>query len=236
MSAFLAVLVLIAAQSLSIQLGEIDGREFELTLSSAVALGECRLDSFQNGPFGGRGYELPARDLGNGRFALRTGVKGVPAVGLKVAVWCRGYAIALVDVPSLGAADWKGAATLTPLPEVTITGRVLPPDDGVSLAGARLLVLHEDAWLCGFFNLPDCMSAIRDIGSGAIASDGSFKISLPDIARDPVIAKWSRRHPLGLRVDRTEPPYHYTLERDEASGALFFSDLWTDVVLRARRR
>jgi hypothetical protein len=220
---------------------EPDGREFMLHVTPAAALNACVFNSFQTGAFGGYGSTL-VRNLGGGAFALRTGLGGKPATTLKIAMWCRGYGMALVDVAALESSTFERSISLTPRKELPMAGRLLPSSDGVSLAGATLRVYYNADWLCEFFNLADCMVPTWEVAVDRIADAGTFRVMVPDFAGDPVVAKSPGGTPraspgsFSLRADRNAAPYDYWLEREGAtSGTVAVASTYPSLVLRPRR-
>jgi hypothetical protein len=225
-------------------IGEPDGREFVVRLTPAVPMNTCAVAYVQTGPFGAYGGTdgRRVRNLGAGTFALRTGVGGQPAEALKIAVWCRGYATTTLDISSLASSTFESTVLLSPLPDVTMTGRLLPSPDGVNLAGATLRVFYVADWLCGFFNLADCMVPQWEIAVERIADDGTFRVELPDFAGDGgLLPSITRAFPRGaggfrLRADRDVAPYDYWLEPDGATfGRVPVAASYADLVLRPRR-
>jgi len=91
----------------------------------------------------------------------------------------------LVDVPSLEQSGWQAAIAPVPLRDIPLTGRVLPPDNGVSLSGATLRIYSSADWLCGFFGLFDCLVSSWEVATGRIADDGSFTVMVPDFTNVP---------------------------------------------------
>ena len=219
---------------------EPDGREFMLRVTPPPALNACVFNSFQTGAFGGYGGTR-VRNLGGGAFALRTGLGGKPATTLKIAVWCRGYGMALVDVAALESSTFERSLSLTPRKDLPLNGRLLPSPDGVSLAGATLRVYYNADWLCEFFNLADCMVPTWEVAVDRIADAGTVRVMVPDFAGDPVVAKSPAGTPrastgsFSLRADRDVAPYHYWLEPE---GTTFrhvpVASAYPSLVLRPR--
>jgi hypothetical protein len=222
---------------------EPDGREFILRVTPAPAPNACVFNSFQTGAFGGYGSYASTlvRNLGGGAFALRTGLGGKPATTLKIAVWCRGYGMALVDVAALESSTFERSISLTPRNELPMTGRLLPSSDGVSLADATLRVYYNADWLCEFFNLADCMVPTWEVAVDRIADVGTFRVMVPDFAGDPVVAKSPGGTPrastgsFSLRADRNAAPYHYWLEPEGATfSKVPVASAYPSLVLRPR--
>lgn len=217
-AARVAVTGIIASQFLSQSLptGLPDGREFVVQISPTVSAGSCHVASLQSGEFGGI-VGAPVRDAGDGVLAIRTGVAGKPATSLKAALWCRGFAMALVDVALSESSTYRHLVRLSPIAPIEIAGQVQPPADGVSLAGATLRVWYVADWLCGFFNLQDCGVPQWEVAVGRIGPNGEFRIQVPDFFRDPTVRSQPLRPPFGsgsfrLRADREVAPHHYWLE------------------------
>lgn len=225
----------------SIVIGQPDGRPFILRVSPPAPKSSCAFQSFQTGPFGGYGG-LPVTDRGGGVFAVTTGLRGQAATALKVAVWCRGFGMATIDITALSSSSFEAAVSLTPLPEIPMTGRVQMRAGDVSVAGASVRVFYSAPWLCGFFNLSDCGVPTWEVGQDRITDDGTFRVMVPDFVGDPVAqmstAGWPRaRGEFNLRVDRTSAPFHYWLVGDGSmSGAVPVAAAYPDLVLSARRR
>lgn len=224
----------------SIFIGQPDGREFVLRVSPPAPMSSCAFQSFQTGSFGGYGG-LPVTDRGSGVFAITTGLRGQPATALKVAVWCRGFAMATIDISTLPSSSFESAVSLTPLPEIPMTGLVQASADDVSLAGASVRVYYTASWLCGFFNLPDCGVPTWEVGRDRIADDGTFRVMVPDFVRDPVAQMstpgWPRiRGEFRLRAERTSAPFDYWLEQDGSGGVVVaVAASYANLVLRPRR-
>lgn len=169
-----------------------EGRGFTIRIEPASAAQSCIFQTFQTGDFGGAGGSTWTRAAGAGAFVTATVGGDKPAKTLKVAVWCRGSAIALVDVPALETSAFERTITLTPLREIPLAGRVERATDGASLAGTELQVRYVAAWLCTFFALFDCLVPSWRVGAGPIAADGTFEVMVPDFANDPTIPKGPR--------------------------------------------
>jgi len=204
----------------------------------------CHVESFQTGPFGGYGYggDFSVSDLDRGALRIRTGVGGRAAETLKIAVWCRGHAMALLNITSLASSTFEAAVSLTPIPEQPMTGYLLPSTDGVSLAGATLHVYYSAPWLCGFFGLPDCMVPEWEVAVDRIRTDGTFRVMVPGFAHDPIVQApapgWTAL-PDGFRLqaDRDVAPYNYWLEPDGAAPGTIIpvAANYPELILRPRR-
>jgi hypothetical protein len=219
-----------------------DGREFVVHVTPAVSMSTCHVSSFQTGPFGGIG-RFSVNGPGDGVFGIRTGVGGQPAATLKIAMWCRGYAMATLNIASLPSSTFEAAVSLTPLAGQPMTGRVLPSPDGASMAGGTLRVFYTAPFLCAFFGLPDCGIPQWEVAVGKVDGDGTFRVLVPDFARDPAVKTsepgWGSGNPgwFNLRVDREVEPHNYWLEPDGASPPTWIpvAATYPELALRPRR-
>ena len=200
----------------SIPIGMPDGRSFIVRVQPAVLATSCQFHHYQTGAFGGF-RTTDAIPMGGGAFAIRTGIGDKPATSLKVSVWCASSAMALVEIPALESSGFERTLTLVPMKPVPLAGRVLASPDGVSLTGAEVRVHYSAPWLCAFFNLMDCGVPQWEVAIGRIATDGTFRLLVPDFAADPVVMARASTplHGAGafkLRADRSTAPYNYWLE------------------------
>jgi hypothetical protein len=220
-----------------------DGREFVVRLTPAApSISTCHVVSFQTGPFGGYGGNFSVSDLDRGALRIRTGVGGQPAATLKIAIWCRGRAMATLNISSLPSSTFEATVTLTPLAEQPMTGHLLPSTDGVSLTGATLHAYYNAPWLCGFFGLPDCMVPQWEVAVERIRMDRTFRLMVPDFAHDPIVLSpapgWGNL-PDGfrLRAERDVAPYDYWLEPDDAAPGTIIpvAARYPELILHPRR-
>jgi hypothetical protein len=221
-----------------------DGREFVVHVEPASAAASCWFHHVQYGAFGASGSG-DGRPISGGAFAIRTGIGDKPAKSLKVAVWCRGLGMALLDISALESSGYEQTLSLLPLKPIPLAGRALPSSDGVSLSNAELRVLYVAPWLCTFFNLMDCGVPQWNVATGRIATDGTFQVVVPDFAADPVIKKWASEPAIlsgpgvfRLRADRSAAPYNYWLELDRNAafgGAVPVAAAYPEMLFRPRR-
>jgi hypothetical protein len=198
------------------------GQEFSFRLPASVRIERCHVDAALTTNTGvGLGWSrtggragVSGRDLVIRTQALRgSGTQ----VALKASVWCPGFGMALVDVPSLDQANFQTTVTLTSRQDVPLAGRVLPPDDGVSLADSTLRVYYQADWLCGYFKQADCLVPQWEVETDRVASDGSFRVMVPDFAGDPAVGTDGPNRDKGafwFRADRNQAPHNYDLIPD----------------------
>jgi hypothetical protein len=134
------------------------------------------------------------------------------ATALKAVVFCRGYRLAFVNVPSLTKVPSKRVAVdLVPLGSVALNGRVTLPRDE-NPADLRLDVYYNDYEIVfGYFqSLGGISGSGMKVSTTPLAADGSFTTTVPDFANDPVASKDPGRLKFGIRALR---PYHGASER-----------------------
>ena len=215
-----------------------DGREYRIHLPPAAAKEDCFVRIHQTGPFGGYGYGgYDAKKLSDG-YTFRTGLKGKPASTLKVAMWCRGFGMAVVDEPSLGTSSFDKTLSLTPLKDIQMNGRLLTSADGVTLAGSTVRVWYVAHWLCEFFSLMDCGVPQWEVATATVALD-QFELRVPDFAADPVVKKytgWPHPGSFTFRADRAIAPYNYWLDTEQAKfGGIPVAATYPPLIFRPRR-
>jgi hypothetical protein len=215
---------MLAASGISIaregQQLDFNGPQFSFQFESGVPVERCFIDAMQS-TGGGMGRSTSRPRASGSQIVVRTSIdRGLPPRALKAAMWCPGFGMALVDVPSLEQANFQTTVKLTPRPDVVLAGRVLPPADSVSLANATLRAYYEADWLCGYFEQTDCGVPQWEVTTGRVAADGSFRVMVPDFAGDPVVGTGGRHAgawragAFWFRADRSQAPFHYRLTPD----------------------
>jgi len=225
------------------------GRDFVIHLTPGVAKGSCRGQKYQVGAFGGEATQLPDTKASGEAIAVPTGLQGQPATSLRVALWCRGYSMVLIDVPSLPASTFQAQVSLVPLNDVPFSGKVSASADGISMVGATLRVFYQAPWLCRFFGWLDCLVPQWEVSAGTIRDDSTFAVMVPDFAADPAILAAvpsaigglgvravpgvtppaEDRGVLLLRADRRAAPYNWWL------GSLPLAARYVDMALQPSR-
>ena len=137
------------------------------------------------------------------------------ATALKAVVFCRGYRLGFVNVPSLAEVPSKRMAIdLVPLGSVALNGRVTLPRDEKP-ADLRLDVYYNDFEIVfRYLQITEGISGGMKVATTPLAADGSFTTTVPDFANDPVASKDPGRFKFGIRALR---PYHGVSERSAAA-------------------
>jgi len=181
-----------------------DPQAFLLNFPKSVDLTHVQIEYFLTGPFGGVGNHITSKPNLH-QYWLDTTHEGKPADALKAIVYCPGYGLALIDAPALkDQATRIASVDLKPLPSIPLTGKVVPPA-GQSLAGYKLVLIYEAVWGMEYFGYIDGMAPSFTVAQTGLAPDGSFTITIPDFARDPVINKFEQRILDGLKFTLRDP-------------------------------
>ena len=88
---------------------------------------------------------------------------------------------------------------LKPLGNVRFRGVVR----GLTLQQVQVLYVDVDytpLWICEFFRLPDCLLSPWRVASVALDAEGRFSVSLPDFARDAVVASFTHSGEFAFRI------------------------------------
>jgi hypothetical protein len=122
------------------------------------------------------------------------------ATALKAVVFCRGYRLAFVNVPSLARVPSKRTVVdLVPLDSVALAGRVDLPE-GENPDDLRLEV-HYDITLLAmsyFEQMEGISGGGMKVAATMLAANGSFTATVPDFANDPALKGYGRLH-FGIR-------------------------------------
>jgi len=184
-----------------------------MTISYLVK-GEKSGDGYAN--FGSSGPYLNMTATQDIPISLTLPQKDHRATALKAVVFCRGYRLAFVNVPSLTKVPSKRVAVdLVPLGSVVLNGRVTLPRDE-NPADLRLDVYYNDFEIVfGYLQITEGISGGgMKVATTPLAADGSFTTTVPDFANDPVASKDPGRFKFGIRALR---PYHGASERSAAA-------------------
>jgi hypothetical protein len=133
-----------------------------------------------------------------GQFALATELDGRAGKSLRIAMWCRGFGMSLIDVQDLEKPTLSQSVHLAPLAGKSIVGRVLPAPDGTSLVGASVTVTYSAPWVCAFFRLGDCGVPTWPVAQSQIDADGVVRFDVPDVLSDPAIKDRPMIEPFGI--------------------------------------
>jgi hypothetical protein len=150
---------------------------------------------FLSGAFGGfGGFVREADEDGVYQIPLfvdpqteRAGEKGTPADILNAILYAAGCQFKLLSV-DLKATEIRTATfACTPLPRLTLNGRILPPVPDPE--GANVEILYMASWGHRFFGILDGFVQQFSVGNTRLAADGRFQLEIPDFSKDVVTSQ-----------------------------------------------
>jgi hypothetical protein len=200
------------AQSLS------GGQSFLLRLPSTVDTTGLHISYFMTGDFGGYGGFVRTQPNLHG-YVIDTSYENKPASTLKIIVYCQGYGIELLNLPSLSdLSDMSSSVELKPLPTVHLSGKIVTPE-GSPLKGFKVEVIYLAYWGYEFFGIADGFVTTFKLASADVKQDGPFSTAVPDFTLDPAIAPFMEKGVIGLRArDPRTGNFAYRLESAERPG------------------
>ena len=217
--------VVLAQQAVPLRLPDPAGEAVILMLPGQIETGACQVHSFLIGPFGGYGNGASA--VSGPTYRLPIAVDGVRGRTLKAFVYCRGYAIHLITLPTLDRLPTRIPVELTRVRTLKLTGRlVLPPGRG-SPVNLRLSYLAD--WSHGFFGIIDGMVPTIEIAVVAPERDGTFSFEVPDFLSDPVVLGFQHRGSLLLMA-----VHPVTLNNEYALSIEGQGDAWPSIPVAGR--
>jgi hypothetical protein len=194
------------------------GQSFLLILPSTVDTTGLHISYFMTGDFGGFGSFVRTKPNLHG-YVIDTSRENKPARTLKIIVYCPGYGIELLNIPSLADLSAMSASVeLKPLPAVHLSGKIVTPEGG-ALKDFKIEVIYSAYWGHEFFGIVDGFVTTFKLVSAEVKQDGSFSVALPDFTRDPAIAPFMEKGGIGLRArDPKTGNFAYRLESAERPG------------------
>jgi hypothetical protein len=194
------------------------GQSFLLLLPPAVDTTGLHISYFITGDFGGYGNFVRTKPNLHG-YVIDTSRENKPASTLKIIVYCPGYGIELLNLPSLSdLSDMSASVKLKPLPTVHLSGKIMTPG-GSPLKDFKMEVIYFAYWGHEFFGIGDGIVTTFKLASANVSRDGSFSVAVPDFSRDPAIAPFMEKGEIGLRArDPKTGNFAYRLESAERPG------------------
>lgn len=157
---------------------------FHIRVSHAVDTSGLMIFYHLTGPFGGYSSFVKGK-LNVSAYPIKLSVNNKPAETLKAIIYCPGYQIALIKVPSLSASrDKSEEVQLKPAPFINLSGTIILPADQ-STDDFKIYIEYLAPWEHEFFGILDGAVARFDIAAVGVAKDGSFSVELPDLTPDP---------------------------------------------------
>jgi hypothetical protein len=150
---------------------------------------------FLSGAFGGFGSFFREADEG-GVYQIplfvdpqteRAGEKGTPAEILNAILFAAGCQFKLLSVDLKATEIRTVTFACTPLPRVTLNGRILRPVPDPE--GADVEILYTASWDHRFFGILDGFVQQFSVGITRLAADGRFQVEIPDFSKDVVTSQ-----------------------------------------------
>jgi hypothetical protein len=212
------ILVALAAQVARAQTRPPLDNSFLLRLPESVDTTDLSVFYFMTGPFGGYGSFLRAKSK-TWDYVIDISHEGKSAETLKAIIYCPGYGIELVEVPSLAQSTSRSAGiALKPLSAVRLTGRVKLPENR-RVNDLKMEVVYSAYWSHRFYGITDGPVVVIKVASVRLSKDGTFSIMVPDFAADPSVNSFEDRGALRLMIRESETGnIPYTLEREGQAG------------------
>lgn len=136
---------------------------------------------FLLGPFGGHGSFVETK-ANTWDYAIETSYENKPARTLKAIVFCPGYQVKLLTVPSLEDSSVLFAdLELKPLRSIHLSGKVMPTKPS-GATGLRIEATYLAFWGHEFFGISDGAVPSFNVASINLSEDGSFSLMVPDFA------------------------------------------------------
>lgn len=136
---------------------------------------------FMTGAFGGYGGDIGGKPSAR-TYTIDAAVGDSPATDVKVIAWLPGCEMPAFDIP-VQEQKIERMLDCKPLGTVRLKGQFTPgsllvPRDTLG----EITVDYLAGWSHGFFGIADGMVPQFRVGAAAFNDDGSFEISLPDLA------------------------------------------------------
>jgi hypothetical protein len=217
MKTFFVAVILLAVMPAYIRLAQAQsfsgGQSFLLRLPSTIDTTDLHISYFMAGDFGGFGGFVRTKPNLHG-YVIDTSYENKPARTLKIIVYCPGYGIELLNIPSLADLSAKSASVeLKPLTSVQLSGRIVAPEGGAR-KDFNIEVFYLAYWGHEFFGIVDGFVNTFKLASTDVTPDGSFSVAVPDFARDSAVASFKEKGLLSLKARESKTGnFAYTLER-----------------------
>jgi hypothetical protein len=193
-------------------------QSFLLRLPTKVNITGLQFSYFMTGDFGEVFNSVIAKPTVHD-YEIDTSYKNKPARTLKIIIYCQGYGIELLDIPSLTDLSAKSASVeLKPLPSIRLTGKIVAPERNAR-KNFKIEVLYVVNWIREFFGSAIGFRDTFKLASVGASRDGSFSVVVPDFARDPAIASFKRKGAIEfIARDTKTGKFAYRLESAERPG------------------
>ena len=165
-------------------------------------------------------FGLEAMSATPGALQIDTSWQGKVFDQLKAFIYCPGFGMTLLDVPSVSAVP-KRTATIAPKPVswTRVTGRVTFPAGEPAPQNLDIEVTHWADWIVEHYGTWDgAVPQFRNMATARLAADRSFVVDLPNLSRDPFVGRFRTRGGfafVGHSRDAGTRATRYQLEPDD---------------------
>jgi len=150
-----------------------------IDLPEVIASDNASIDYHMTGTFGGYGMQAGVKREEK-TFTIDAAVGEAPAVNVKLIAWIPGCEIGTLTIPIQEEITRRKLAC-TPLRSIHFKGQLLS-NDVLADKPQEITVDYLAAWSHAFFGICDGMVPQFRVGTASINTDGSFDITLPDLA------------------------------------------------------
>jgi hypothetical protein len=204
------ILTVVLVPSISSAQRDLPNGPIRIVVPRNIDMGTCKFQYLLFGPFGAYGGSVQSRsDVSE--YRLETAHEGSAVESLRAFVACPGYQVEAIVLDSLAPSESRRLAlSLKPLPSVRFAG-VIRGFATPEIQHRFVDVDYTPSWICGFFELIDCLLGRWTLATVPIESDSTFTAALPDLLRDPIIGSFRTQSDFGelsfrIRDQRTGNP------------------------------
>jgi hypothetical protein len=128
-------------------------------------------------------------------IVIDTSFEGRTFEKMKAFIYCPGFGMTLLDVPSLSSVPQR-TATISPAPLgwIHVTGNVTFPPDERRPENLEIELTHWADWIVEYYGTWDgAVPQFTGIATARLSSDNTFTVDLPNLARDPLVSRFKGR-------------------------------------------
>lgn len=109
-------------------------------------------------------------------------------------IYCPGFNMSLLDVPSVTAVGRRATVSPTPANMTRVTGTVAFPDGERKPHTFEIEVAHWAYWIVEHYgNWDGVIPQFVGVATTRLSPDGSFVVDLPNLSRDPLCSRFRER-------------------------------------------
>ena len=150
-----------------------------LLIPSNIASETVQIRYHTRGEFGGSGGYVTAKP-GQDSYLIPVSSDGKPATGVKIIAYAPGCAFVTMDLSLVEQPNRVEPFVCKPLPMVLLSGKF--SDGLIGNHKAELLITYQALWAHSFFGISDGFVTTFDVAKISPASDGTFRVEIPDFS------------------------------------------------------